>query len=358
MLIIVTILIVLGSLSAWRASPLYSLKSTFKLAGAFLLIVAVVVSASMAIFSGPLSHSPIAQAILGLAAFLVISIGASVTLVRITDRHVAQLPPSVQLVTIHRQRIYRWIWRLVVYLLINAAAALVIPSFWKWLPMFLGGFVLMVCGPMLGLALMMARRNDRGVTAIVASPWVHWQYKPEQWKSWAKNQLEWERTKESPWSWRKMLIFILFCGGLFGLGLLFNGGITQENLIIFCGLLGFIVLLVLILYWMNCTHFDRRNRRLLAAPPEAYFGDEGLFCNGEYMQWILSGRYLLAATLASGPPACVVLVFESFNGSTSIKVTKRILIPEDRAPDLPLLQQKLEMSCPTARVRLVAHERA
>lgn len=48
-----------------------------------------------------------AQAILGLAAFLVISIGASVAIVRITDRHVAQLPSSVQLATIHRHRICR-----------------------------------------------------------------------------------------------------------------------------------------------------------------------------------------------------------------------------------------------------------
>jgi hypothetical protein len=54
---IIAILIVVGSLSAWRASPLYSLKSTFKLAGAFLLLVAVGVGASMAVFSGPLSHS-------------------------------------------------------------------------------------------------------------------------------------------------------------------------------------------------------------------------------------------------------------------------------------------------------------
>jgi hypothetical protein len=37
----------------------------------------------------------------------VISIGASVAIVRITDRHVAQLPSSVQLATIHRHRICR-----------------------------------------------------------------------------------------------------------------------------------------------------------------------------------------------------------------------------------------------------------
>ena len=34
---------------------------------------------------------------------------------------------------------------------------------------------------------------------------------------------------------------------------------------------------------------QRQYRRMLSAPPEAYLGDEGLFCNGEYSQWIFSG---------------------------------------------------------------------
>ena len=355
MLVLIAILIVVGSLGAWRVSPLYSLKSTFKLAGAFLLLVAVILGAERGIFSKPVSHSPIAQAILGFVAFLVISIGASVGIVRITDKHVAQLPSSVKLVTLHRHKIYKWIFRLTVYLLVSAAAALVLPSPWTWAPMAVGGFVLMVCGPMLGLAFMMARRNARGMTAVITNPWVHWQYTPEQWKAWVTKELAWERATETQWSWKTALIFDLFCAGLFALGVLFNGGITGENLAIFSGLCGLMVLLTLILYWVVRTHPGRRSRQLLAASPEAYFGDEGMFCDGAYMQWILSGRYLLEAKLQSDPAACVVLVFESFNGSTSVKITKRIPIPEDRAADLAILQQKIDVSCSTASVHLVSH---
>ena len=37
----------------------------------------------------------------------------------------------------------------------------------------------------------------------------------------------------------------------------------------------------------------------MAAPAEGYFGDEGLYCNGEYMPWLLSGQYLVQAKVMS-----------------------------------------------------------
>jgi Flp pilus assembly protein TadB len=353
MLIIVCIFIVLGSMAAWRASPLYSLKSTLQLVAAFLLIVAAIVGASMAIFSGPVSRSPVAQGILGGIAFLVISIGASVSIVRITDKHVAQLPSSVKIVSLHRHKMYKWFFRMVIFLLLCAAAALVLPGSWNWGPLALGGFILLASGPSLGLGYMMARRNDRAMTAVIANPWVHWQYTPEQWNAWVGKDLEWERKTETPWSWKKAILFDLFIAGLFALGALFTGGGFQENLIIFCSLNALVVLMTLILFWVVRTHPARRKRKLLAAPPEAYFGDEGVFCEGGYMQWILSGRFLLTASLATDPATCVVLVFESFNGSTSTKITKRIPIPPDRIQDQAILQQKIGAACPTAHVRLL-----
>jgi hypothetical protein len=242
----------------------------------------------------------------------------------------------------------------VVYLLINAAVALALPSSWSWLPEALGGFVLLICGPMLGLAYMMARRNDRGMTSVVTNPWVHWQYTPEQWQAWIANEMAWEKAKQTPWSWKAMLILLLICAGLFALGTLMNGGFTPENIAIFLGLCGLIVVLLAILYVAVRAQPARRRRTLQAAPLEAYFGDEGVYCNGEYLPWILSGRYLLSASAESGPPAAVVLVFESFNGSTSVKLNKRILVPPDHVQDLAPLEKKLNARCPTAHVRLVA----
>jgi hypothetical protein len=351
-LLIFCFLTIGGAFSAWRRSPLYSLKTTFKLVGSFFLIVAIVAGTTYAIVNSALSRSPLVEAIAAIVASLALACGSSIFIVRITDKHVAQLPPSARLVSFNRHKIYRWIWRLVVFLLINSAACLVLPSDWKWLPSGLGGFVLLFCGPMLSIAFMMARRNDRGMSAVIANPWAHWQYTPEKWAQWADNQRQWEEAQEGPWSWKGASLFVLFCVGLFALGALISGGSLEENVIIVSGLTGFILLLALLAYYFKRTNFDRRYRRLLAAQPETWFGDEGLFSNGKYTPWILSGRYLLKATVAVDPPPRVTLIFESFNGSSSTQVTQRVLIPDGHIADLPMLEQKLKSHCPNASVHL------
>ncbi len=353
-LLIFCFLTIVGAFSAWRRSPLYSIKTTLKLAGGFLLIVAVVAGTTYAIVNSSLSRSPVAEGIASLVAVIVLASGASIFIVRITDSHVAALPPAARLVSFNRHKVYRWIWRLVVFLLINAVAALVLPSNWQWLPEGLGGFVLVACGPMLSISYMMARRNDRGMSAVIANPWAHWQYTPEKWAQWAENQREWEKAQEGPWRWKGVFGFVGLCGGLFALGALFTGASLKENAIIVGGLTGFVIVLVLVAYWFKRTNFDRRYRRLLAAAPESWFGDEGVFCNGAYMPWILSGRYLQNATAALDQPARLMLIFESFNGSSSTQITQRVAIPDGHITDLALLQQKLSAHCPTASVHLSA----
>jgi hypothetical protein len=352
-LLVFCFLTIAGAFAGWRKSPLYSVKTTLKLGGGFLLIVAVVGGTAYAIVNSSLSRSPVAEVIASLAAVIVLGSGASILSVRITDAHVAALPPSARLVSFNRHKVYRWIWRLVVFLLINAAASFVLPSDWKWLPEGLAGFVLLLCGPMLSIGYMMARRNDRGMSAVIANPWAHWQYTPEKWTQWAENQHEWEIAQEGPWSWKGVSMFVLLCVGLFALGALFSGASLQENEIIVGGLSGLVILLVAVAYWFKRTNFDRRYRGLLAASPETWFGDEGLFCNGAYIPWILSGRYLLKATVATDQPARLMLVFESFNGSSSTQITQRIPIPDGHLVDLPTLQQKLNAHCPTASVHLI-----
>jgi len=352
-LLIFCLLTIVGAFSALRQSPLYSLKTTMKLVGSFLLIAVVVAGTSMAIVNGPPNRSPVVEGVAGFLAMLVLGSSASIFIVRITDAHVAQLPPSAKLVTFNRHKVYRWIWRLVVFLLICTVASLVLPSSWNWLPIGLGGFLLLACGPMLSISYMMARRNDRGMSAVIADPWAHWQYTPEQWEQWAKNQQEWEEAQEGPWRWKNAALFVLFCGGLFALGSIFSGDGLQQNVVIVSGLTGFIILLVLLAYWFKRTNFDRRYRRLLVAAPEAWFGDEGLYCNGAFMPWILSGKYLLKATAATDLPARVMFIFQSFNGSSSVLVTQRIPIPDGHLSDLQVLQQKLNSHCPTASVHLI-----
>lgn len=352
-LLIFCFLTIAGAFAGWRKSPLYSAKTAFKLAGGFLLIVAIVAGTTYAIVNGSLSRSPVVEGIACFVASMAVACGSSIFIVRITDSHVAALPPSARLVSFNRHKVYRWIWRLVAFLLISTAASLVLPSStWKWLPAAAGGFVLFLCGPMLSIGFMMARRNDRGMSAVIANPWAHWQYTPEKWAQWAENQREWEKAQEGPWSWKGVSGFVLLCVVLFALGALFTGASLRENLIIVSGLTGFILLLVLVAYRLKRTNFDRRYRRLLADAPETWVGDEGVFCNGAYLPWILSGKYLLKASAAMDQPARLMLIFQSFNGSSSTQITQRILIPDDHLDDLPVLQQKLRVHCPTASVHL------
>lgn len=353
-LLIFCFLTIAGAFKAWRKSPLYSLETTFKLFGAILLIVATVAGTTYAIMNSPLSRSPLAETIAALVAVLALTCASSIFIVRITDKHVAQLPPSARLVSFNRHKVDRWIWRLVVFLLINTAACFVLPSDWKWLPMALGGSVLFLCGPTLCIVYMMARRNDRGMTAVMANPWAHWQYTPEKWAQWAESERAWEEAKEGPWSWKRASLFVLLCAGLFALGALFTGANLRENVIIVSDLSGSLIILTFVAYWFKSTNFDRRYRRLLAAQPESWFGDEGLFCNGKYTPWTLSGRYLLKATAVLDAPPRVTLIFESFNGSSSTEITQRVLIPDGHIADLPILQQKLRVHCPTASVHLSA----
>ena len=351
---LIAILIVVGAWRGWRRSPLYSPKITLQIVGVCLLIVAVWVAVSLGLFSGPLSHSPVALGIGAAIAIVVIGTGATGLLIHITDRHVAQVPPSAHLVTIHRRKVQRWFWRTVVYLLINAAAALSLRSSWHWLPIALGGFVLLMCGPMLMGFYMRARRLDLGMSAVIAAPWAHWQYTPAQWESWAKSQRAWEQSSSGALTWRKSLLLLLICMALFVFGALFSGAGLRENVAIVAGLSAFLMLLLIGANWFGSTSYERRYRRLLAAPPESWLGDEGLFCNGEYSPWTLSGAYLLDATAPRDPPARLVLVFQTFNGTSSVQVARRVLIPEGHESDLAVLQQKLRECCRTASVHLLA----
>jgi len=354
-LIIFVCLTIAGSWAGWRRSPLYSAKITLQLVGAFLLILAVIGGVLAAILNGPISRSPVALGVALVIAIPLLTTGAMVLIIRITDSHVAQLPSSVKLVALHRHKVQRWIWRLLVFLLVCAGAGLILPDSWNWLPLGAGGFMLLLCGPMLAIFYMMARRNDRGMTAVMATPWVHWEYTPQEWEAWARTQLAWEQSKavSLKTQWRRLTVFLLVCTALFAVGALLAGGGFMQGVLMTAGLSAFLVILLVIAYTVGRGAPGRHYRRLLAAPPEAYFGEEGVFCNGEYLSWLLSGKYLLEAA-AGADPAHLILSFLSFNGSSSVTLVKRVPIPEGRAADLPLLRQKLAARCPKAFVHFAA----
>ena len=287
-LFIVVCLLIAGGWRAWRRSPLYSSRKTLQIGVVALSTVALIVGASVGLFSGPLRHSPAVAAGAGLLAIIVVSTAASLLLVRITDPPVAPLPSSAGILTTHRRHVIRWLGLVGASLLANVLAALLVPAAWTWLPLLLGGIVLVGCGPMLGALYMKARLVDLGMSAVIADPWIHWHYSSTEWAS-----------------------------------------------------------------WVNIDRSRRRHRRLLAAPPETYLGAAGVYCNGEFTPWTLSGAFLVEARALRDPPARVQLTFQTYNGGSSRRVAMGMLIPSRRVDDLEILQTKLRLTCPTATVRLL-----
>ena len=350
-LLILIPLMLAGSWLAWRKSPLYSLKITLKLVGITLAIIGLIMGVTQ------LNLSTNALLFVLLPMIPIVGIGGTALIIRVTDGHVAQLPSSARLITTHRHKIQQWIWRVVIFIVICAAVGLVLPDPWRGIPWGLGGLLLLGCGPTFVALYMRARRLDLGMSQVTACPWVHWQYTPDQWQAWARNQLEWERSKAPPFSWKRDGIGYLKSGAI--LGVIFLGcsfvelhGSLGEKLLVSFGFTVGIMLLVVWINWFNRRYCERRYRRLLAAPPEVYFGDEGLFANGEYTQWIFSGSYLKEMDAVSNPPLRLGLLFQTFNGSSSALVARRIPIPEGHESDLEILQQKLRVTCPKAILRL------
>jgi hypothetical protein len=127
-LIIFAILTIVGGWAGWRRSPLYSHKITLQLLGIFVLLVGAILGLSMAITSGSIARSPVAQGILLGIVIIGIATGATGLIIHTTDSHVAQLPPTVRVLTAQRHKVQRWIWRTVTYLAISGATMLAFPN--------------------------------------------------------------------------------------------------------------------------------------------------------------------------------------------------------------------------------------
>ncbi len=358
-ILLFAILSLTGAWAAWRRSPLYSHQTTLKLVAVYLVIVGVILSATPAIMGGDLAHSPVTQAILIGLLIIGVGIGATAGIIRITDSHLAKLPLQARIVTTERHKVQRWIWRSAAYLAISGAALLVIPSGWSWLPGVPALLVLLGAGPMLTGFYMRARRLDLGLSQILAAPWVRWQYTPVEWQAWAQSQLEWERQKQGgiAWArdWRKLLMGTLLFSWVFaGSAWMMVSGSTSDKLRSATLGEGLLIAIVALISLANRGVPERRYRRQLAAPREAIFGEEGLYSNGQFSPWILSGSYLVEATAPHGPPARLEMTFREANGSSTTLVSRRVPIPAGREGDVAAIQQGLRKCCPKAAVRLGA----
>jgi hypothetical protein len=274
-----------------------------------------------------------------------------------------RLPPNVKAVHLHRARILPWV----------KIAALILGA--CLLLMLIPGTVREVTGSFAGIAAgvgfvvwagayVQALRADRAVTALQLRPWLHWHYPTEVWSRWvdreAQQQAQSQADTMSP-AQRRWFIGIAMLGVAAYMALIVpvivHGGVLLTAGAALAG--GVAVLVSARLSRLRSQHAaERIEKRLRAAPPDAFFGRDGVLCNGEFRTWLGISNYLLSASVNTGPPKCVELCFKKilpggYAGPNVKHVWQRVMIPTDAAAsDLALLQAALIARCPDATIHL------
>jgi hypothetical protein len=102
---------------------------------------------------------------------------------------------------------------------------------------------------------------------------------------------------------------------------------------------------------------ERLRAILLKVAPEAYFGHDGLYCDGVFTTWLGLDVYLKEASIDARPPRSALFRFEKvvvnpYGGNQLFPVLQGVLIPDGADGDLQRLQHLLAERCATAQVAL------
>lgn len=346
----------------WRHNPLYSSRSGLWLIAKILLMVGVAAALIFATSLLTASWSAPAQVGALLLAVVICTLGlvfgTSAAATPRIARLQTQLPPSVPVVQLHRRLVTHWLRVALVYFAICGLLALA-PDPISSFALVLVCLGVLLSAVMLPVGYVMARRMDRAVTVLELNPWLHWQYPPDARDLWCKAQVE--RLKRKPPTFilrRDWLKLLGLCVLIVTPSLLLMPGSWIERAgwgIICCVLLG--------LFIEAAAAEERRAparlaKRLKAAPADAWFGRDGLVCDGHFYTWIDASVYLTAASIDWRPPRSVCFVFANigsgaYGAPAASTVTQNVLIPPALgAEDLAMLQQALRGRCPDAAINL------
>lgn len=357
------LLTVIGAWLTYRRTPFYSLKSALRSLGLTLLMIAtaaaVIVLTIRAIDGRSVVVQSTALAIVVLLCTLGLIFGVSAVFTPAESRLTTALPPDAALVTLHRARILPWV-RVVAAVLGASLLLMGVPGPVRYIAGSFAGMVSFLGLIMLPVAYVMARRSDRAVTALQLHPWLHWNYPPATWNAWIERLADLQATAEAvkmtPAARRWTIAIVTVVAALYTVFLVPASMAVRLG----CGLAsGLLVLGVALLTRTQPRHAAKRAlKRLQTAPPDTFFGKDGVFCNGEFCTWRGIDVFLLSATIEPGPPRCIVFWFEkilpgAYGGPQVTRVRKDVLIAADAPPsDLTALQAALIGRCPDARITL------
>ena len=137
----------------------------------------------------------------------------------------------------------------------------------------------------------------------------------------------------------------------------FCPGGWQWKTVYIVGVCGAILAMALLAGRGGAPGADKLRARLLRASPEAYFGRDGIFCDGVFTPWLNVSTYLVSATFDERQPRSAMFNFERsvpnpYGPTQIIPIHQAVLIPAGGESDLPRLQQELTARCPRAQIHL------
>lgn len=351
------LLTIAGGWIAWRRNPMYSAGKTMQVVVLFGGTIAIVLAGLIALADLTPRDPAVVYILADIVAFLAgLALIISIAM-RVFNPAPAPLPAGTKLVTVNRRRIIPWLKALVYVLLAMGVMALFLSPDGRETVGIFAGMVAGFSAFMAMAAYMGGRRLDRALTGVLANPWVHWTYSPEQWKAWTEQQAARVKRDEKKLTYKTVWQVAGLFTVLLGVPSLFVLPNNTARVWTLTGICAASALIGLVAVRTQDRSSAIYRKKLLAAKPEAFFAADGLFVDGEYSAWVSSEIYLLSASIERIAPACVSMQFETVRvgnaGPKISQVEKRVLIPLGGEADLVKLQKNLSSTCHKARVSLI-----
>jgi hypothetical protein len=351
-----------GAWLAWRRHPLYSPTATFRtLAELVLLLIAAACAVFVTVHLTE-NKSFTTQMIALLSVIVVIALGLIFSITAITTPKSAKLnttlPPTVTLVYMYRRRVFHF-FKVSLGFLAIVAATCIIPGPVRYISASLLAMGLLLGIIMLPTAYIMARKFDRAATALTLHPWIHWHYSAAEWQTWKTTSLQRFAARPATFlfkrDWRRLLW--VSAAILVGTLLVTPGGwFARAGWAAAC--VAMVILFVEAAAWVARRAPRKLKTRLDGCTPDAYFGDDGLMCDGLFFTWLGADVYLTAASLDAREPRSLMLDFEKivpnpYGSPNVLKLSQSVMIPKDvGSGDLSLLRTALVSRCTTATISL------
>jgi hypothetical protein len=362
MAVVFALMAVAGSWVAWRHNPLYSTRSTLRMLVTLVLLIAAalfVIVAAIKLTDGR-SEGVQLGVMFGVVVVLALAMIFSIQAVTVpkTARLTSALPSSAKVLTVFRQSFYKWTRGFLVFMAACGVLCLVLPGAAKIVVLALAGVTLLIGLVLLPVLYVMDRRFDRALTAIELDPWVHWQYSPTQWQEWTGIQVDRLKTLPTVLSWKQhWVLFVAVSAAIIVSTLTFAPGSMTERSLIAVLCCAAVAAMLEFAAWEARRAPERLRVKLGKLKPEAYFGHDGLYCNGMLVTWIDMNVYLISASIDTRQPRSLLfyfdkIVFNPYGPTQTIRINQSVLVPADSDRDIARLQKELTQRCPAAQIAL------